>query len=99
MATSFGTDDDDYRKRIVGDPKDTILQIGLSTALGLIAFMTFCARVPPIYTVYKKLTRVNSLCGHDGRECTLRESGRDKLLGPYPISPKHSSDGCQHYGG
>jgi hypothetical protein len=49
--------DDDYRKRIVGDPKDTVLQIGISSALGLIAFLTFCIlrpKWPGMYAARKK---------------------------------------------
>jgi hypothetical protein len=37
-------DNDDY-KRIVGGDKDTAVQIGISLALGLGAFLTFCVRI------------------------------------------------------
>lgn len=33
---------DDPYKRLVGEAKDTYLQIGISVALGLFAFTTFC---------------------------------------------------------
>lgn len=39
---ALGDSDDDYRKRIVGDPKDTVLQIGISVSVGLLAFLAFC---------------------------------------------------------
>jgi hypothetical protein len=34
--------EDEYRKRIVGDPKDTVFQIIISAVLGLGAFLAFC---------------------------------------------------------
>jgi len=34
--------EDDYRKRIVGDPKDTVYQIILSAIFGVGALITFC---------------------------------------------------------
>jgi len=34
--------DDDYRKRIVGNPNDTVYQIIISAVLGLGAFLAFC---------------------------------------------------------
>ncbi len=49
----LGDDDGDYRKRyrdhIVGNPKDTILQIGISVSVGLVAFLAFCVRQVPGY--------------------------------------------------
>jgi len=36
--------EDDYRKRIVGDPKDTVYQIILSAIFGVGALITFCVR-------------------------------------------------------
>lgn len=35
---------DNPYKRLVGEAKDTYLQIGLSVALGLFAFTTFCVQ-------------------------------------------------------
>jgi len=40
--------EDDYRKRIVGDPKDTVFQIIISAVLGLGAFLAFCVCVSSI---------------------------------------------------
>ncbi|KAF2405310.1 DUF221-domain-containing protein [Trichodelitschia bisporula] len=58
MAFEFRTlQDDGYRKRIVGDPKDTIVQIAISGALGLGAFVAFCilrTRWPSLYAARKR---------------------------------------------
>ncbi len=35
---------DEYRKRIVGEPKDTIFQIIISLSVGVNAFAAFCVR-------------------------------------------------------
>jgi hypothetical protein len=47
-------DNDNYRKRyrdqIVGNPKDTILQIAISVSVGLIAFLAFCVSLDAIYS-------------------------------------------------
>jgi hypothetical protein len=46
MDTAFRIldNDDDYRKHIVGDQKDTVYQIILSCVFGLGAFLAFCVR-------------------------------------------------------
>ncbi|KIW01347.1 uncharacterized protein PV09_07119 [Verruconis gallopava] len=53
----LGDSDDSYGKRIVGEPKDTVLQIGISVVLGSIAFLAFCIlrpRWPGMYAARKK---------------------------------------------
>jgi hypothetical protein len=55
MNSSFWAlkdDGNDYRHRIVGDDKDTVLQIAISLALGLGAFLTFCVRLFACYRTY-----------------------------------------------
>jgi hypothetical protein len=37
--------EDDYKHRIVGDDKSTILQIAISATLGISAFIAFCVCV------------------------------------------------------
>lgn len=34
--------EDGYKKRMVGDPKDTVFQIVISAVLGVSAFLAFC---------------------------------------------------------
>jgi hypothetical protein len=46
MTSSFWvSSDDDYRHHIIGENKDTVLQLSISLALGLGAFLTFCVRL------------------------------------------------------
>jgi hypothetical protein len=35
-------DDDEYKRRITGDQKDTVVQISISLIAGLTAFIAFC---------------------------------------------------------
>jgi hypothetical protein len=41
-------DDDSWRNHIVGNPKDTAVQIVLSTVVGLAAFLGFCVSYYPL---------------------------------------------------
>ncbi|KAF2671282.1 DUF221-domain-containing protein [Microthyrium microscopicum] len=59
MAHGFWalSDDDNYRKRIIGDPKDTVFQILLSLLIGTSAFLGFCVlrpRWPSLYAARKR---------------------------------------------
>jgi Late exocytosis, associated with Golgi transport len=47
--------DDDYKKRIVGGPKDTVFQIVISAILGIAAFLAFCVSASD-YCRYSTLT-------------------------------------------
>jgi hypothetical protein len=45
MGTGYRIfEDDNYGDRITGGHKDTVVQIILSTAIGLVAFLGFCVR-------------------------------------------------------
>jgi hypothetical protein len=58
MNSLFRTlEDDGYRKRIVGEPKDTVFQIIISLSIGVSAFLTFCVlrpRWPTLYAARKR---------------------------------------------
>lgn len=88
---------DDPYKRLVGEAKDTYLQIGISVALGLFAFTTFCVCHDVLF-LYIWLTRARSY-EQDGLDFMPR--ARNKMAPPNPFLtyPIPFSAGCLRYGG
>ncbi|KAF2433451.1 DUF221-domain-containing protein [Tothia fuscella] len=58
-AFNSSDNEDRYKKWIIGDPKDTALQIAISLGLGSLAFITFCILRPKWPGMYAARKRQN----------------------------------------
>lgn len=100
MDSSFHIFDseDDYRKHIVGDPKDTVYQIIISAVFGLGAFLAFCVCVPPIQNRVMFPNQAIRYCVLDGQDSMPPAKSRRIRPQRYRSFQTRYSDGSRRYG-
>jgi hypothetical protein len=91
-------DDDEYKRRITGDQKDTVVQISISLIAGLTAFIAFCVSFSAKLASTVVDSSLPRFCDPDG--LLFMPLGNAKRMRPslYQTCRHRSSDGFLRYG-